>query len=227
MPNVQQSEAVSRFQRRQGQPSGESRSTERLAEVISLPLKQSAGISGQADLFARHLVVAVSELLQAEALQRHREWLSGLISEPRRREPTFQEYLPRLERSLLDSLREQPVEDGVTHPGEAVLRTALRSYGAEVRAWLTDRVTSRSSAERAPLLRLVGRMPRLQVAPWGFSLVATALKDEDLEVRDAAIKALELWRGPVALKILGEHVESERWLADHLRRVLEELKREV
>jgi hypothetical protein len=59
-----------------------------------------------------------------------------------------------------------------------------------------------SRAERAPLLRLVGRMPRLQVAPWGFSLVATALKDEDLEVRDAAIKALELWRGPVALKIL-------------------------
>jgi len=232
MPNVQQSASVSvsRFQHRQSDPSGEGRLTERLAEVIPLPLKQSAGISGQAGLFERHLRAAVSELLHAEALQRNGAWLSGLLAPPRRREPNFQEYLPRLERGLLDSLREQPIEDGVTHPGEALLRRALRSYAAEVRAWLSEQTVSsvsRTFAERGSLLRLVGRMPRLQVAPWGYALVASVLKDADLEVRDAAVKALELWRGPAALKILETHVESERWLSDHLRRLVEELKREV
>lgn len=227
MPSMQQSEALSStFQRRQ-EPSGEARTTERLAEVIPLPLKQSAGVSAPADLFARRLVSALSGLLGAEALRSHKEWLSGMIAEPRRQEPPFEEYLPRLERTLLELLHDQPVEDGLTHPGEAVLRGALRNYAAEVRAWLAERTTSGSAVERASLLRLIGRLPRLQAAPWGYDLVSSALKDDELEVRDAAIKAFELWRGQAALKILGQHVESEPWLADHLRRVVEELKREV
>jgi hypothetical protein len=228
MHSVQQSEALSSATiQRQQEPSGRARTTEQLAEVTPLALQQSAGISAPADLFARRLASALPGLLGAEALRIHKEWLSGWFAQPRRQEPPFEDYLPRLESSLLESLREEPVEDGLTHPEEAILRKALYTYAAEVRAWLKQRTSSGLAAKRAGLLRLVGRLSQLQAAPWGYALIANALNDQDLEVRDAAIKALELWRGPLALKILREHRESERWLADHLRRVVEELKREV
>ncbi len=116
----------------------------------------------------------------------------------------------------------------MTHPAEAVLpKGAPLLRRREGRAWLSTRLSEKAVAERASLLLLLGRIPRLQVAPWGYSIAEVALKDTDLEVRDAAIKALELWRGVPALKILEGHAETERWLADHLRRVVEELKREV
>lgn len=122
-------------------------------------------------------------------------------------------------RRLLRAL-EAPVEDGRRHVGEDAMADAARLLGEAVDAWLAALVReARSAAERAAIVRLAGRggLPR-QVAA-RRRLVAECLASGDVEVREAAVQAAELWGDPALAEVLDAHCEPIPWLADYVAQV--------
>ena len=115
---------------------------------------------------------------------------------------------------------EEPIEDGMEHPAERVLLDLARGSG--VAAILASRLREGSYRHRAALLRCVGRLPVGLAGEWGIPLAAAMLEDRDIEIRDAAIRALELWGAPAATDALRVHSEKEpvKWLADYVRLVV-------
>ena len=52
-----------------------------------------------------------------------------------------------------------------------------------------------------------------------------ALAIEDIQIRDAAIQAAELWGDQALSDILESHVEAEPWLRDYIVEVIQSLHR--
>ncbi len=121
-----------------------------------------------------------------------------------------------------------PVEDSYAHPAEKVIREALKAYNLYAPGWIIN-LYDAEQAKRpwlaADLLRVVGRMEASLITGWGFILAQRGLSHQDEFVRDAAVRALELWGGKAAKNILQAYVASEQveWLADYASQVISEL----
>ena len=76
----------------------------------------------------------------------------------------------------------------------------------------------------ASVLKSVGRLSVNEVNAWGSDLLEIALKNEDIEVRDAAIQALELWGTNSAVELLKSHNEIIPWLKDYISKVIRDLE---
>jgi len=127
--------------------------------------------------------------------------------------------------SRLDALFEEaPVEDGYEHPAEEIIQRALLSEPG-MRSLIQRLLSDSRYRHRVALLRCVGRLPASTAASWALALVRGALADDDLETRDAAIRAIELWATPEAIQLLRQHNEPNPWLSDYARRVLAALAR--
>jgi hypothetical protein len=131
-----------------------------------------------------------------------------------------------LRRDLQMLIELEPIEDGVSHPIEQRLKDELRNNpgGApEVIQRLFDEWSERPSFA-AVLLRGLGRCDSSIVGEWGLRLASDALIHWDVEVRDAAVSALELWGGDVARQALQGRVEQEpvSWLARYMKQVVKE-----
>ena len=50
-----------------------------------------------------------------------------------------------------------------------------------------------------------------------------ALATDDIEIRDAAVHAAEFWGGAKIVDVLMSHNESEPWLRDYIREVVDDL----
>ena len=73
------------------------------------------------------------------------------------------------------------------------------------------------------MLKCIGRLRRDLVEPWGMIMARTGLAESSIEIREAAITALEAWGGRVSLEILQDHKESTSWLARYIKQVIEDL----
>jgi hypothetical protein len=62
-----------------------------------------------------------------------------------------------------------------------------------------------------------------QVGSWGIAVVKKALRHADVEVRDAAIRALEAWGGNESLQILQLHRDPVGWINNYLLQVIADL----
>lgn len=127
---------------------------------------------------------------------------------------------------LITTLIDEPIEDGVTHRAEQVINEALRTNSSECRAWLSRTLAEhcqRRPSISASIIRCIGRVDYDQVEQWGLDVVDGALRNEDVEVREAAIRALEAWGGPEALDILHHHTDTEDWLKDYVEQVIVDL----
>jgi hypothetical protein len=131
-------------------------------------------------------------------------------------------------RALLQLIESAPIEDGYSHPAEELLAAALRSRtGSEdeiQRIYLEHR---QQPAMAAAILRFLGRLDRSLVGSWGMQMAISSLSHDDLEVREAAVRALEMWGGDDALQALRAYVEAEGvpWLADYTRQVIADLSK--
>ena len=135
---------------------------------------------------------------------------------------------------LIAELNDKPIEDGIEHPAEYVIKEALRTNRGLCLAYVSriigEHAQSRPSTA-ASIIRCVGRLKSVQAGTWGVGIVEDALRDKDAEVREAGIRALEAWGGHAALRMLYHHLsygcKEEPWLRDYVRQVIADLESQL
>lgn len=119
-----------------------------------------------------------------------------------------------------------PVEDGIDHPGEVVIREALQSMdGYPVLEWLkifsVDMVHPHFAAS---VLRCLGRQQRPGTSPWRIEVIRKALSTDAVDLRDAAAQAAESWGGLEMRDVLQEHTDPVPWLQEYILDILNDIQ---
>ena len=126
---------------------------------------------------------------------------------------------------LSSSFENESVEDGMDHPAEKIIAEALQvSQNRRVLAWLLEMSTDVSQPSfAASVMNCLAR----QVAPgsteWRANVVRSGLRVNDVEIRDAAVQAIEEWADSGLVEILKLHEEEEPWLRNYIFDVIEDL----
>jgi hypothetical protein len=120
-------------------------------------------------------------------------------------------------RRILRAVSDAPVEPGESHPSEQLLNEAPWPLVAKK---LADAYREHAQVRRS-LLLLVGRVgaSRYSSVPELRDLVAAGLSEQDVFVREAAVRATETL-GPEARELLRGHREENPWLAEYVAQVL-------
>lgn len=120
--------------------------------------------------------------------------------------------------SFLRTLDEQPVEAGMTHPAEDLLREAV-AVDPIVVSHCMSQLRGNSLADFVRILS------RVEAVPGGVrdDLVSTALNSDIVAVRQAGVEAVENWEDPALLEILRSHSDAVSWLQEYADEVLDDL----
>ena len=130
---------------------------------------------------------------------------------------------------ILDIVRmldDVPLEDGMLHPADSIVAHQLCVDKGECISSL-DRAFRGFLSSRpqisAAILRLVGRLDYVDVGRSGMSLARAGLGQGDVEIREAAVRALENWGGAEATRLLRNHRDAEPWISDYVKQVIADL----
>jgi hypothetical protein len=123
----------------------------------------------------------------------------------------------------------EAIEDGYFHPAEELIEDSLKSSKFDPNHWVYTLYFTNVDTDptlAAAVLRLLGRMPTRQVVEWGLVIALNGLSHRDVEVREAAVRALERWGGRKAFEALKAHmdVEPRPWLASYIKQVIRDLE---
>lgn len=131
----------------------------------------------------------------------------------------------RLEDKLRAAFDDVPLEDGMHHPAEGIIADALTgTENSDVLTWLKAfSLDSRHASLAASVLCCLGRQEHPGTERWRAGLVRDGLVARDVEIRDAAVQAAELWGDRGIRTILLAHSEPEPWLRDYVRDVADDL----
>ena len=140
----------------------------------------------------------------------------------------------KITESLLDEIANklhvafetEPLEDGMHHKAEDIIEQALQS-GEDPRILECLRDFSLDAEQpvfAASILRCLGHQEHLGTRSWRSALVRDALALDDVEIRDAAVQAAELWGDKDILPVLKSHSEPESWLRDYICEVIDDLE---
>ena len=124
------------------------------------------------------------------------------------------------------ALDAEPLEPGMTHPAQAILAEALEG---SVPSGILDaiRACCVSDEERvgaADLLRCLARLASPGTEEWRTDLIRDALSSDDLEVRDAALAAAEVWKDRGMLRVLQSHREPSAFLRSEIAAMIRDWK---
>jgi hypothetical protein len=126
--------------------------------------------------------------------------------------------------AIKSSFDNEPLEDGRCHSAETLLKMKIAEHPSEslqrLRSLVLDPLRPVLGAS---VLRCLGRLDSPGTPDWRSRLVKDALNQPDVELRDAAIQAAELWVDKQVIEVLRAHHESEPWLGDYLQRVISQL----
>ena len=123
--------------------------------------------------------------------------------------------------TLRAAIQAEPVEDGTSHPGERVIAETMA--GNEAEGFVAAVLEVRPSSLQASILRLVGRVP-LRDPSLRRRIVSAGLCSADVQIRDAAVQAVESWEDADCIDLLREHEEAVQWLADYIQEVITDLE---
>lgn len=128
---------------------------------------------------------------------------------------------------VIYTLIEEPIEDGYSHPAENIIEETIKTYplyaGNWVQSLYIDNLNNYTLA--AGILRCIGRLNPNITQPWGSIMAIGALLHFDVEVREAAVRAIEMWEDPTIIGYLERREEKVPWLADYIKQVIKDLKR--
>lgn len=107
------------------------------------------------------------------------------------------------------------------HPAERIIADALTgTENSDVLTWLKAfSLDSTRTSLAASVLCCLGRQEHPGTERWRAGLVRDGLVARDVEIRDAAVQAAELWGDRGIQTILLAHSEPEPWLRDYVRDV--------
>jgi len=126
-------------------------------------------------------------------------------------------------RHIHESIQQEPVLDGTNHAGQSILSEAFKRESAVADRWILALIRDPSQASfAADILRLLCRF-RPRSADWRRTIVETALQSPSIEMRDAAIQAVESWADRELVCVLRGHDEPDRFLSDYAAQVLRDL----
>ena len=131
----------------------------------------------------------------------------------------------RLTNKLHMAFETEPLEDGMHHQAEDIIGQTLQSREDQrILEWLRDfSLDTAQPVFAASVLRCLGRQEHLGISSWRSQLVRDALALDDVEIRDAAVQAAELWGDHEILPVLKSHSEPEPWLRDYISDVIDDL----
>ena len=130
----------------------------------------------------------------------------------------------RLETALWNVFDAEPLEDGMTHPGERIIAMAVQESEGAL-GWLRHlALTTTAPAFAASTLRCLCRVD-VGTSEWRAQLVADVLASEDVQMRDAALQAAEEWGGGRLRALLESHLANEPvdWLRQAMEDVIESM----
>lgn len=133
----------------------------------------------------------------------------------------------RLTRALWAAFEDAPLEDGMDHPAEEIIGNALRTKGQQktVLQWLGSlSLEAKHASFAASIFRCLARQVRPGTTSWRTELVRDALASDDVEIRDAAAQAAELWGDRDIVEVLISHQEPVAWLRDYIEEVTRDLR---
>ena len=161
-------------------------------------------------------------LLQKEVRRVH-EWF--LVSATAEQELIDEHEQMRLAHKLHAAFEIEPLEDGMHHKAEDIIEQAVQSgEDPRILEWLRDfSLDIEQPVFAASVLRCLGRQEHLGTSLWRSELVRDALVLDDVEIRDAAVQAAELWGDHEILSVLESHSEPEQWLRDYISDVIDDL----
>lgn len=138
--------------------------------------------------------------------------------------PEDQEWT-RITANLRAVFEADALEDGIDHPAEQIIGKVLRSdedhYVLERLRMLSSDAESPSFA--ASVLRCLGRQASPGTASWRAGFVRSGLSMENVEMRDAAVQAIESWGERDLIDVLRTHQEPEPWLREYIQDVIDDL----
>jgi len=126
---------------------------------------------------------------------------------------------------LLEAFETDPLEDGTNHPAEQIIRKALRfSEDRQIFDWFKNfSLDIEHPSFAASVLRCLGRQENPGTSSWRAELVHRGLTVDNVEIRDAAVQAVESWGDPELANILKLHHETEPWLREYILDVINDL----
>ena len=155
-----------------------------------------------------------------ELAQKASQTVAGVITPPELSEVSV---FPSFTSQIIGALEAEPIEDGYTHPAESILHKAIEVHGTDAGRRLHTLVFFESKPSLgASILRLLGRIRPL-TDKWRVETLKKALAYSDIEMRDAAIQAAELWEGDGVVEVLRGHLEPIPWLLDYMEGVISDL----
>jgi hypothetical protein len=130
-----------------------------------------------------------------------------------------------LRSSLNASISRDPVEDGLNHQGQELIREASTQYGSMVvLGWIEDMLNEIDDPYLASsILRLAGRVAPLGSSKTRQQLIKNSIASSEPMVREAAVQCAETWKDPALKQVLRNHIEEIAWLRDYINDVIEDL----
>lgn len=132
----------------------------------------------------------------------------------------------RLRAALEAALEETPLEDGFSNPVEPILARTVNLHPQSGARWIREWVLSEKEPEFGrDILICLSRALSRPVHGWALDLAREALASPNVRLRYAAVRALELWKGTAAARLLGQHSEAVPWLAQYIGSVQADLRK--
>ena len=130
---------------------------------------------------------------------------------------------------LIYSFEEDPIEDGIAHEAESILNEVLEKYPDLAQDWIysISQELLDSPGIAADLITCLGRIDINKIKIVCDNIAFEALKQPDIELREAAVCAIEHWRKGEFIKLLKYYIPNEKdlWLKDYAERVLRNLRK--
>lgn len=128
----------------------------------------------------------------------------------------------RLRERLHCAFRDEPFEEGASHPADEILSAALLAdTGNLLLGPLHDYCVGVPTPSYAvETLFCLARIESPGTSEWRVALVRGALRRKDIGIRDAALQAVERWEERSVVPVLRSHRESEEWLREYLEEVI-------
>lgn len=116
-----------------------------------------------------------------------------------------------------------PFEDGMDHPAEDRLRRFVSNYRDTCLFGLLQDARDQETDLFAKALRLLSRNPGIS-RETRRQFVESGLDSDTIDVRDAAMQAVENWKDRSLVPLLAAHHEPVAWLADYQQGLIEDLR---